>query len=377
MLKIKQALFLIFGITSFIIFYIGFLNYVTTEDKSVGLTILVFSIIVSIGTLVATFYISNNITKPVEMLARRMSEFSKTNTIKKNHLASKEFLELYSLHKNFEDMADKVGGALEKEKQLNFKLQEMDQRKSEFMSMISHELKTPIMPIMGYVQLLQKQELMGKLNEKQLDAVKEIQTSTSKLEKLIQDVLMAQKIDLGKLTVERNIVESRHLVENSFKAFFPICQDKGISLKMSIHTVENVYTDSDRISQVFSNLISNAISFLPQSNGIIEIGAKDNADYITFFVTDNGVGIPEEQQKSIFKKFYQVDTSSTRKKEGSGLGLSICEGILKILGGRIWLKSIVGKGTTFYFDLPKAKIPIENFQVTKNNSGQKMISANL
>jgi len=366
MLKIKHALFLIFGITSFIIFYIGFLNYITTEDKTVGFEILVFSIIASAGTIVATFYISNNITKPVELLAQKMTEFSKTNTIQKNPNTSKEFQELYSLHKNFEDMAGKVGGALEKEKQLTSKLQEMDIRKSEFMSMISHELKTPIMPIKGYVQLLKKQELMGTLNEKQLDAINEIDTSATKLEKLIQDVLMAQKIDLGKLTVEQDIVEARYIVENSYKAFLPTCQTKGIEFKMSVNTSDNVYTDSDRIAQVFSNLISNAMSFVTLKTGMIEIGAFENHDYITFFVKDNGIGISEDQQKQIFKKFYQIDTSSTRKKEGSGLGLSICEGIIKTLGGKIWVESALNKGTTFYFDLPKAKIPVESFQISHN-----------
>lgn len=360
MLKIKQALFLIFGITSFIIFYIGFLNYITTEDKAFGSVILAFSTIVSIGTLVATFYISNNITKPIEHLERRMTEFSKTNSYKKNSINDKEFQEFFFLHKNFEDMANKVGGALEKEKHLNYKLQEMDTRKSEFMSMISHELKTPIMPIKGYVQMLKKQELMGPLNSKQLDAIDEISLSASKLEKLIQDVLMAQKIDLGKLSIEKRATTTKNLIEDAFKGFAPICQSRGIFLKMSINSSENMFSDPDRIAQVFSNLISNAVSFVPQKNGIIEIGVIDNQDFVTFFVRDNGIGIPKEQQNNIFKKFYQVDTSSKRKKDGSGLGLSICEGIVKALGGKIWVESTVGGGSAFYFDLPKEKIPVED-----------------
>jgi signal transduction histidine kinase len=367
MIKIKQALFLIFGITSFIIFYIGFLNYITTQDESVGLVILIFSIIVSAGTFFATFYISNNLTKPIELLAKRMNEFSKNNSIVKSSLDDKGIQELQSLHKNFEDMVDKVGGALEKEKQLNLKLQEMDTRKTEFMSMISHELKTPIMPIMGYLQLLKKEELMGKLNEKQLDALNEISISTEKLQKLIQDVLTAQKIDLGKLSAERDIVASNTLVENSYRAFYPICESKGVKLNMSLNASEMVYSDTDRVSQVFSNLISNALSFMPEKNGIIEIGTLDNYDNVTFFVRDNGIGISEEQQVHIFKKFYQVDTSSKRKKEGSGLGLSICEGIVKTLGGTMWVKSTINQGTTFFFDLPKAKIPIENFKSFKKS----------
>jgi len=367
MIKIKQALFLIFGVTSFIIFYIGFLNYVTTQDESVGLVILIFSAIVSIGTLFATFYISNNITKPIELLAKRMNEFSKNNFIVKNSLDDKGIQELQTLHQNFEDMAKKVGGALEKEKLLNLNLQEMDTRKTEFMSMISHELKTPIMPIMGYLQLLKKEELMGKLNEKQLDALNEITISTEKLQKLIQDVLIAQKIDLGKLSVEKTIANSKTLVENSYKAYHPICENNGVKLIMFLKTSEMVYSDIDRISQVFSNLISNALAFMPEKNGVIEIGTQDNSNNVTFFVRDNGVGISEEKQKNIFKKFYQADTSSKRKKDGSGLGLSICEGIVRALGGTMWVKSTINQGSTFFFDLPKAKIPIENNKSLKNS----------
>jgi len=125
MIKIKQALFLVFGITSFIMFYIGLLNYLTTQDKSMGLVFLIFSLIVSVGTLFAGLYISKNITKPIESLAQRMNEFSKNNSITKNSLDDGDIQELQSLHKNFEDMANKVGGALEKEKQLNLKLHEI------------------------------------------------------------------------------------------------------------------------------------------------------------------------------------------------------------------------------------------------------------
>ncbi|MDH3677000.1 MAG: HAMP domain-containing histidine kinase [Nitrosopumilus sp.] len=296
-----------------------------------------------------------------------MNEFSRNNLIVKNSLDDKGIEELQILHKNFEDMANKVGSALKKEKQFNLELKEMDTRKTEFMSMISHELKTPIMPILGYLQLLKKEELMGKLNEKQLDALNEISISTEKLQKLIQDVLMAQKIDLGKLTIKREMIESKKLVEDSYKSFAPICENKGTKLVLSLGTTEMVYSDIDRISQVFSNLISNALAFLPEKNGIIEVGTRDNSDNVTFFVRDNGSGISEKQKKNIFKKFYQVDTSSKRKKEGSGLGLSICDGIVQTLGGKIWVKSSLNQGTTFFFDIPKAKIPVEPFKSLKKS----------
>ena len=358
MLKIKQALFLIFGITSFIIFYIGILNYLAIPDKETGLVILVFTGILATGSFVATFYISKNLTRPIELLTKRMSEFSQKNHVAKNSVDHKGIYELHSLHKNFEEMADKVGSALEKEIQLNSKLQEVDVRKTEFMSMISHELKTPLMPIAGYVQMLKKQNLMGPLNDKQLDAINEIGISAKNLQKLIQDVLMVQKIDLGKLSVERDIIESKTLVENAYNAFYPVCKQKEINLKVSISSKDTVFTDSDRVSQVFANLIANSLAFVSTKTGEIEIGAKDNSDFVTFFVCDNGPGLSKSQQKNIFKKFYQVDTSSKRKKEGSGLGLSICEGIIKALGGQIYVQSSENKGAAFFFDLPKAKISL-------------------
>ncbi|HUU48535.1 MAG TPA: HAMP domain-containing sensor histidine kinase [Nitrosopumilaceae archaeon] len=340
-----------------------------------GLLILIFSAIVSVGTMFATFYISKNLTNPIEILIQQMKEFSQTNSFTASSLDDKGIQELYTLNKNFEDMANKVGKALEKEKQLNLELKEMDTRKTEFMSMISHELKTPIMPIMGYLQLLKKEDLMGKLNEKQLDALNEITISTERLEKLIQDVLTAQKIDLGKLSTEKVNVESKVLVEDAYRAFHPFCQNKDVQLNMSLDGNEVVYSDSDRISQVFSNLISNALAFMPEKNGIIEIGTLNNSENMTFFVRDNGIGIPEDQQKNIFKKFYQVDTSSRRKKEGSGLGLSISEGIIKNLGGKMWLNSTINQGTTFFFDLPKVSVPIENLKSLKTTSQSNHISS--
>ena len=164
---------------------------------------------------------------------------------------------------------------------------------------------------------------------------------------------MAQKIDLGKLSVEKDIVDSNTLVENSYRAFYPICESKNVKLSMSQNTREMVFSDVDRIAQVFSNLISNALAFMPKQNGIIEIGSQDNSDNMTFFVRDNGVGISDEQQKNIFKKFYQVDTSLTREIGGSGLGLAICKGLVEEHGGKIHAESSLGIGSTFSFTLPK------------------------
>lgn len=361
MLKIKHVLFLMFGVTSFIIFYMGFLNYITTADQLMGTIMLAFSGIVSIGALVGTLYISRKITKPIETVIGKMNEFSATTKVDESFMSHNGIKELHYLHENFKNMTGMVSDTIKKERKLNKQLQEMDKRKVEFMSMVSHELKTPIMPILGYVQMLKKEELLGKLNSQQLDAVNEIDLAITRLQKIVQDVLTVQKIDLEKLTVTNSLTDSEKIVSMVYNAFLPICNIRGIRLEKTIHKNHRLLTDSDRINQVFSNLVSNAMEFIPKDNACIEIGTYDENNKVVFFVKDNGMGISKEEQKNIFKKFYQIDTTSKRKKEGSGLGLAICEGIVRKLGGKIGVKSDREKGTTFYFSLPKEEIPLQNF----------------
>ncbi|AFS80859.1 PAS/PAC sensor signal transduction histidine kinase [Candidatus Nitrosopumilus koreensis AR1] len=339
----------------------GFLNYITTSDQLMGTIMLVFSGIVSIGVLIGTFYVSRKITKPIEIVIEKMNEFSSTNKVDESFMSHNGIKELHFLHDNFKNMTGMVSDTIKKERKLNKQLQEMDKRKVEFMSMVSHELKTPIMPILGYVQLLKKEELLGKLNSQQLDAVNEIDLAITRLQKLVQDVLTVQKIDLEKLIITNTLIDSEKIVNTVYNAFLPICNIRGIRLEKSISQNHRLFSDPDRINQVFSNLISNAMEFLPKDNAHIEIGARDENNKVLFFVKDNGMGISKEEQKNIFKKFYQIDATSKRKKEGSGLGLAICEGIVKKLGGKIGVKSDIEKGTMFYFTLPKEEIPLQNF----------------
>jgi len=111
-----------------------------------------------------------------------------------------------------------------------------------------------------------------------------------------------------------------------------------------------------RFRQIFSNLLKNAIDFTPQENGIIEIGAEDKGDKVLFYVKDNGVGIPKEKQKNLFKNFFQSDTSNSRKHSGMGLGLALSRGLVEAHGGQIWCESNIGQGTEFYFTIPKKKL---------------------
>jgi signal transduction histidine kinase len=128
---------------------------------------------------------------------------------------------------------------------------------------------------------------------------------------------------------------------------------KGIKQINSTKEHLIIKSDRNRIEQVLNNLILNAVDFVPYEKGEIEYGAQSKDDEVLFYVKDNGIGIPAEKQKNLFNKFYQIDTSLTRKHGGSGLGLAISKGIISGLGGKIWVESELGRGAAFYFTIPK------------------------
>ena len=227
-----------------------------------------------------------------------------------------------------------------------------DKLKDEFASMVTHELKTPLTPIRGYCEMLTIPNLMGTLNKEQLDSIKEIEVNAKRLEVLIGDVLDAQKIDMNQMSFTKSKISTDELMKNISNNVSFMIKNKNIEL---VNKTENnsIITDKKRAEQVMYNLISNAVDFVPDKNGRIEIGTKKEGSEIIFYVKDNGIGIHKNKQADLFKKFYQVDTSAKRQHGGTGLGLTICKGIVEGLGGKIWVKSDLGQGTTFYFSLPE------------------------
>ena len=232
-------------------------------------------------------------------------------------------------------------------------IEQASEHKDEFSAMISHELKTPLVPIIGYCKMLTKKDLIGSLNKEQHEAVEAITRNVKRLERLIVDILDARKLDLNKMKFvkeEFSISEFLAKIESNYKN---IMNEKGIQFVINSTIKETTITaDENRLRQVFDNLIENAIKFVPQSNGKITIGARRENYVILFYVTDNGTGITVEKQSELFHKFYQVDTTIKRNAQGSGLGLSICKGIMEAMGGTIWIESDGKNGTTFYFQLP-------------------------
>ena len=331
------------------------------QSQNQAATVLIFASLIATVVMIGTFYISREITQPIQKLEKMMTKFSQNGKIMPNQKekVKMSIKELDGLFRHFDYMARTVEKTISLEKRLVSKLRETDRQKNEFASMISHELKSPLVPIMGYAEILRNPK-MGPLNDNQVDAINEIYDSSKRLEKLIGDILTVQKLEMGKSVMNFNKVriETGEFIKSQISNFAPIAEKKKIELVYSNEATETLYTDQNRLGQVFANLIENALDFVPEKNGRIEVGFYNDEDDIVFFVMDNGTGIPKSSQQNLFRKFYQVDTTARRHHTGSGLGLAICKGIVDGLDGKIWVESDLGKGTTFYFKIPKTPMDV-------------------
>ena len=248
----------------------------------------------------------------------------------------------------------------------NEELVNTETAKEEFLSMISHELKTPLTPLKMYAEMLLKIKSVGELNEKQLKAMKMILRSISQLELLINDIFDVYKLDIGKLKLNKKVVQVASLVKENTPELELLMRDKQIQFNAKIISPSekvNVLCDPRRVGQVLANLIKNSVDFVPEKGGRITIRTEadyskqtndGNSNYVVFTIEDNGSGIPFEKITNLFKKFYQVDTSTKRKHGGTGLGLAICKGIVEGHGGKIWVDTKHTQGTSIKFTLPVA-----------------------
>ena len=228
--------------------------------------------------------------------------------------------------------------------------------KDEFLAMITHELKTPLVPIQGYSDILLGEHL-GPLNKNQKDRLEVIRSSSATLLQLISDLLDAQKLELGQLRIKQSRNNLRDTIQKTIVSMEPQSVSDQISLVNNVTQDVHVNYDDERIKQVLTNLIKNSLKACSPKIGKIEVSVEENPTEAIVSVRDNGRGIPSDAIDNIFKKFYQVDTSLTREKGGSGLGLSICKGIVEAHGGRIWVETKPNKGSTFSFSIPKAAGP--------------------
>jgi GAF domain-containing protein len=229
-------------------------------------------------------------------------------------------------------------------------LEVASQHKSEFLANMSHELRTPLNAIIGFSEVL-SEKMFGELNDKQEEYSKDIHASGQHLLSLINDILDLSKIEAGRMELELSDFHLPTALDSALTLVRERAGRRGIALQINVdERLGEIQADERKVRQVVLNLLSNAIKFTPEG-GRIEVAATSKDRLIEVSVSDTGVGIAAEDQEAVFEEFRQVGTAD-KKVEGTGLGLTLCRKFVELHGGKIWVKSELGKGSTFTFTIP-------------------------
>lgn len=243
--------------------------------------------------------------------------------------------------------------------QQNIQLKKLDKIKSDFLNITSHELRTPMSAIKGYVQMVIKQKL-GQITEEQQHALTVVLRNTDRLDNLIRDILDISRLESGTMKFVPEKTDAGKMVKEAIETMQPTAELKNINISTEVENdIPEMMVDHERIKQVIINIVNNAIKFSPKGT-IINVRTKKDNDQVLFEIQDFGRGIPKDKQEKIFEIFYQVDSGMDRKFGGAGLGLAISRGIILSHGGNIWVESEPDKGSTFRFTLPI--IPVQDLE---------------
>ncbi len=230
------------------------------------------------------------------------------------------------------------------------KAEESDRLKSAFLANISHEIRTPMNGILGFAQLLKEPHLTG---EEETEYIDLIQKSGERMLNLINNLINISRIEAGETMLQQSETPVNELMRDLYAFFKPEIDKKGLRLNLKTGLPDNdsvIETDSGKLIQILTNLIQNALKFT--SSGEIDFGYNRSNSTLEFYVIDTGIGIAADMKEKIFDRFHQVDNTLTRTQEGSGLGLSISQAYVEMLGGTIRIESREGWGSEFYFTLP-------------------------
>jgi signal transduction histidine kinase len=291
--------------------------------------------------LVLGYAISWSLIGPVKRMDVRLREIAAGDFSQRVTVPNRD--ELGTLAANLNRMNDELG-------RLYRQLEAASRHKSQFLANMSHELRTPLNAILGYTELI-ADGIYGEVPEKIQDVLGRVQNSGRHLLRLINDVLDLSKIEAGQLTLSIDDYSVGEVVQSVLTAVESLAAEKKLALKTTIPSdLPRGKGDERRITQVFLNLVGNAIKFTEAGEVRIEAAASDGMFLVS--VSDTGPGISDADQQRIFEEFQQVDSSSTRTKGGTGLGLAIAKRIIEMHGGRLWVESSLGKGSTFSFALP-------------------------
>lgn len=242
---------------------------------------------------------------------------------------------------------------LQKLQKAYHELQTLDKMKDDLISNVSHELKTPLISIKGYGELLYDEKLGG-LSEEQKKSLEAIIRNADRLTRLINSILFISKLQAGKVEFKFESLDIKEILKICVDDFKRIMDKKQIQLEIDIPEIPKILGDKDRFIEVIINLLDNAIKFSPEG-GKISIKAQGEEEFLHLIISDNGIGISPDILPKLFTRFYQVDASTARKFGGTGIGLYITKNIIDAFKGKIWIESEVGKGTTVHVLLPVTK----------------------
>jgi signal transduction histidine kinase/ActR/RegA family two-component response regulator len=235
-------------------------------------------------------------------------------------------------------------------KEQSVELELASRHKSEFLASMSHELRTPLNAILGFSEVLLEQ-MFGEINERQEEYLRDINGSGRHLLELLNEILDLSKVEAGRMELQYTSFELPPMLDNAVSMLRERAALHGITMGVEVgEGVGEVYADELRLKQVLLNLVTNAVKFTGDGGSVVVRAARDGGD-VSITVTDTGIGVPEQDRERIFESFQQGGRGSSRE-EGTGLGLTLSRRIVELLGGRMWLESEVGRGSTFGFAIP-------------------------
>jgi|GEM_PF-984760 len=314
---------------------------VTPESLKLVKTIVLIIILIFVNITIISLYISRFISKPIVKIYNATKEIEKGNY--NVNLNIKTGDEIETLSKAFNQTSLALRKMAEERK-------ELDNAKTEFLSMTSHELRNPMAPMKAQLQMLEE-GYFGKLSEKQKESINIITRNADRLDNIICDFLEISRIESARLRFDFRETDIVQTVRETVNFMGGFAKEKNIKLEIDVSEIPIIQADPDRISQVLRNLINNAIKFSNEHSNII-ISAHKKDDYVLFSVHDYGCGLAPENQIRVFEPFYQVENANRNRHDGTGLGLAICRGIVKSQKGKIWVESKINHGSKFYFTFP-------------------------
>jgi len=315
-------------------------------------TAVLIIVLTAINSGILGYFVSRSITKPIKKLHDATLEVEKGNFDVRVDIETED--EIAQLGNAINKGVLALGKMEEERKQL-------DRAKSEFLSMISHELRTPITPMMAQLQMLQE-EYFGILSDKQKESLKIIIRNAQRLNKIVEDFLEISRIETARLKFNFKRTNLKDIINETIGFMNAFAKGKNIQLMVNADDLPIIEVDPDRVSQVLRNLIHNAIKY-SKNYGKVEISAIPKQDHILFSVKDCGVGMTPVDQIRVFEPFFQIEETLKREYGGTGLGLAICRGIVESQKGKIWVESKLGEGSNFFFTIPLA--PLKDIEPIK------------